>query len=303
MKTSSQKGFAIVATLLVVAVIGVMVAGSIWLSSLNRQISRNDAVTTQVVNVAQAGNAYWKAELVSLYRYMMENFDKYETKITEFANTNPNSINCGNYFAVGVDLNRDVNKGEGAFEYTNGSTLPTVSIPVSSHTGTASTKFQVSGSLVKLTTQGKLGSSKATVVDEFNISAADIWNNAVFSDDGSSNGTISGSAEIRGSVHILGDDASATVLNLSGSSGVGNTYRDLKSSLGVNNLRLSNPDPTDLCATLRVRKGNVLMGGSADLGYVESKNPEPFIDNLRGIYMNGTISGATESNVFSQNGM
>lgn len=302
MKTSPQQGFAIVATLLVVAVIGVMVAGSLWLSSLNRQISQNDAVTTQVVNVAQGGNAYWKAELVSLYRYMMDNFSKYDTAITNYVN-NGGNIACGNYFAIGLDLDRD-----GTIDQTNGSTLPSISIPAGSQTGTVITKFEVVGSSVKLTAQGKLGSSKATVVDEFNISSADIWNNAVFSDDGSSNGTISGRAEIRGAVHILGENPPANniVLDITGTFGLGNTYRQLNPSLGVDasSLRLSNADPQDLCAALRVRKGDIKMNqGNPQLGYVESKNADPFIDNLRGIYTNGEITGGVEdSNIFSQNG-
>jgi hypothetical protein len=301
MKTSLQQGFAIVATLLVVAVIGVMVAGSLWLSSLNRQINQNDAVTTQVVNVAQAGNAYWKAEMVSLYRHMMENFSMYDSAITTYVN-NGGNISCGNYFAIGLDLDRN-----GTIDQTNGSTLPTISIPVETQTGTVSVKFDVVGSSVKLTAQGKLGSSKATVVDEFNISTADIWNNAVFSDDGSSSGTISGRAEIRGAVHILGENlpANNVVLDLSGSFGLGNTYKSINPSLHVDasSLRLSNPDPQDLCAALRVRKGNVIMGGNAQLGYQESTNADPFIDNLQGIYTNGEITGGVEdSNIFSKNG-
>jgi type II secretory pathway pseudopilin PulG len=303
MKTSLQQGFAIVATLLVVAIIGVMVAGSLWLSSLNRQISSNDAVTTQVVNVAQAGNAYWKAELVSLYKYMMDNFPKYDTAITNYVN-NGGNISCGNYFAIGLDLDRN-----GTIDQTNGSTLPNVSIPAGSQTGTVSTRFDVVGSSIKLTAQGRLGSSKATVVDEFNISSADIWNNAVFSDDGSSNGTVSGRAEIRGAVHILGENPPSNniVLDITGTFGLGNTYRQLNPSLGVtaSELRLSNGDPQDLCAVLRVRKGDIKMNqGNPQLGYAENTNADPFVDNLQGIYTNGQILGGVEnSNIFSKNGM
>lgn len=304
MKTSSQKGFAIVATLLVVAVIGVMVAGSIWLSSLNRQISRNDATTTQVLNVAQAGNAFWKAELVSLYKFMMDNFDKYDQAITNYINSNPSkSISCGNYFAIGLDLDRDF-----TIEQNEGSNLPSISIPAGGQTGTVVTKFEVVGSSVRLTAQGRLNGSKATVVDEFNISSADVWNNAVFAEDGSANATIRGRAEIRGSVHILGTTlTSGYALGASGSFGLGNTYEGLNPSLNISadDMRLSVPHPEDLCAVLRVRNGKVKLGGAAQIGYSDSATSDSkYADKLQGIYTNDGIEGGIEEkNIFSQNGM
>jgi hypothetical protein len=60
----------------------------------------------------------------------------------------------------------------------------------------------------------------------------------------------------------------------------------------------------DLCATLRVKRGYVDLGGSAQIGFAESQNPEPFIDIMGGIFANDLIyGGQLNVNVFSANGM
>ncbi len=306
-RNNSEGGFALVMALLIVAIVSSMVIGSLLLSTVNVRISGNDAVSTQALNVAQAGNAYWKAEFVSLYSYMIKNVSLYETAINQYieANTEP-KISCGNYFVIGLDLNRD-----GAIDVQPNGALPDVSVSVGDVTGTARVRFRVEGSSVVLESRGIFGGGNARVIETFNLSRLDVWNSAIFSQQGAANATISGRAEIRGAVHILGTGLGPNdrALDISGSFGLGNTYRGLNSSLGVNaaEMRLTFPDPEDLCATLRVKSGYVQMGGSSTIGYREDTNPEKFIDNLRGVYVNYPIRGGVESgnqqNVFSQNGM
>ncbi len=145
-------------------------------------------------------------------------------------------------------------------------------------------------------------------VEEFSVSQVDLWNNAVFAETSAANTTISGRAEIRGSVHILGEGltSSNVALDISGSFGLGNTYEKINPNLGVTSavMGLTVPNPADLCATLRVKSGYVKMEGSSNIGYKESENAEPFADNMRGIYTNHGIQGGTEgTNVHSKNGM
>jgi hypothetical protein len=303
---NKHQGFAIVAVLLIIAVVVTLVAGSLWLSSINKRINQNDAVTTQVVNVAQGGNAYWKAELVSLYNFMVNNFDLYQDDLDAYIAANPNNnITCGNYFAIGIDTNRD-----GTIDVQNNGTLPAVKIPVGSQEGSVSVTFKVTGSRINLTAKGTLGGSRATVSDEFSLSSINIWNNAVFTDRSAANARIQGRADIRGAIHILGEGLSATdtALDVSGNFGLGNTYEGLNSSLGVGSLGLSNPRPQDLCATLRVRRGKVLMGGSSQIGAPETANADPYLDRLKGVYTNNGFTGGVEegqsgANIYSENGM
>lgn len=312
-RRKQEEGFALIMALLIVAIVSSLVIGSLLLSSVNIRISGNDAVSTQALNVAQAGSAYWKAELVSLYRHMVENISLYENAVNDYiaasaADSTKPKLSCGNYFVIGLDLNRD-----GTIDVSPNGTLPDISVPVGSAMGVARVRFRVEGSSVVLDSRGTLGSGNARVIETFNLGRLDVWNSAVFAQQSAANATVSGRAEIRGAVHILGTGLGPTdkALDISGSFGLGNTYRGLNPSLGVDaaEMRLTFPDPEDLCATLRVKSGYVEMGGNSQIGYAESTNkpltgPDTIIDNMRGIYTNHGITGGTEgTNVFSQNGM
>jgi len=310
-RSQQTQGFALVTTLLITALVGTLVTGSLLLSMTNRRISSNDALATQALNVAQAGNAYWKAELVNLYRYMMEHFDLYEDEV--FASVT--SISCNNYFAIGADLDRDGTIATG--DVSPGGQLPVVRVPVGDAEGEAIVTFNVDGSAVVLESRGSFAGARATVVEEFNVSQIDLWNNAVFAETSAANATISGRAEIRGSVHILGEGLSSSdvALDITGSFGLGNTYEKINSSLGVTSavMGLTVPNPTDLCATLRVKSGHLEMDGSSSIGYSESTNGVnadgvEYADNMRGIYIgdggdDGIVGGTEGTNVHSKNGM
>lgn len=318
-RMKQTQGFALVMTLLIVAIVSTLVTGSLLLAITNRQISGNDARSTQALNVAQAGNAYWKAELVSLYSHMIENFDDYEDEIATYLATPPpdgGTISCGNYLAIGADLNRDgtiaTASGDVKPDPATGM-LPAITIPIGNVDGEANVTFSVDGSAVVLESQGDFAGARATVVEAFSLRQLDMWNNAVSAGVSAPSTSISGRATIRGSVHILGAGlaSTATALDISGNLSLGNTYQGLSSSIDQNELRLTTPRPTDLCAELRVKNGKVLMTGNSRLGYAETTNGvnaygEEYIDNVRGIYTdngNGIVGGAEGGNVHSENGM
>lgn len=314
-RMKQTQGFALVMTLLIVAIVSTLVTGSLLLAITNRQISSNDARSTQALNVAQAGNAYWKAELVSLYRHMLENIGDYEDEISAYVASGGN-ISCGNYLAIGADLNRD-----GTIATASGDvqpdpemgTLPAITIPLGNVDGEANVTFDVDGSAVVLRSRSSFAGARATVVEAFSLRQLDMWNNAVSAEVSAPSTSISGRATIRGSVHVLGVGlaSTATALNISGNLSLGNTYKGLSTSIDTTALRLTTPDPTDLCAELRVKNGKVLMDGNSRLGYAESTNTlndkgEEYIDNVRGIYTdngNGIVGGTEGGNVHSENGM
>lgn len=302
----SNKGFALVTMLMVVSVVGILTAGSLILSVTNLRLTRNDATASQALAAAQAGSAYWRAELVSLYMYMIENFDDYQDDIDAYNEANPgNQIACGNFMAIGVDTNRDGSPDVGQQEW-----LPAIDIPVGPSMATARVKFYTRGSAIVLDSQATVNGARGRMVDEFRVSALDMWNNAVFAGNSAASAVIQGRAEIRGSVHVLGEGLTSSdkAIDLNGAFALGNTYRNLNSSIDPtgsdNPMRLTTKDPTDLCATLRVKRGYVNMQGSAQIGFAESSNPDPFIDPMRGIFVNDGISGGTlDVNVHSANGM
>lgn len=302
----SNKGFALVTMLMVVSVVGILTAGSLILSVTNLRLTRNDATATQALAAAQAGSAYWRAELVSLFMHMIENFDDYQDDIDAYNQANPgNQIACGNFMAVGVDTDRD-----GTPDVGQNAWLPEIEIPVGGSVAKAKVKFYTRGSAIVLDSQATVNGARGRMVDEFRVSALDMWNNAVFAGNSAANATVQGRAEIRGSVHILGEGLSSSdqALDMSGDFALGNTYRGLTNSIdptGTSNpMRLTNNDPTDLCATLRIKHGYVGMGGSAQIAFPESANGEPYIDPLHGIFVNDGIKGGTlNKNVFSLNGM
>jgi type II secretory pathway pseudopilin PulG len=305
----SNRGFALVTMLMVVSVVGMLTAGSLILSVTNLRLTRNDATASQATGVAQAGSAYWRAELVSLYMHMINNFSQYADEIDAYNENNPsNPITCGNFMAIGVDLDRDGSIE--ADEVTPGEAFPPIAVPVGGQTGQAVVTFDVRGSAIVLDSRGSVNGARGRMRDEFRVTALDMWNNAVFAGNTAANATVRGRAQIRGSVHVLGEGLTSSdmALDISGSSGVGNTYKNLTGDVdptGAGNpMRLTTNNPPDLCATLRVKRGYVNVAGSAQVGFAESTNPDPFIDNMRGIFTNdGFVGGTLDSNVFSENGM
>lgn len=300
----NRDGIALVTILLIVVVVGILTTGSLLLSVSNLRLSKNDASSTQALAVAQAGSAYWRAELVSLYAYMVENFELYEEAIEQYI-ADGNQVICGNYLAIGVDEDRDGTPDIGQDE-----ALPTLEVPFRADGpgGEAVVTFRTRGAAVVLDARGRFGGARARVVDEFSVSTVDIWNNAVFAGNSAANATIDGRAEIRGSVHVLGEGLTSSdmALDLTGSFGMGNTYKDLSKSLDVTaaSMRLTNDDPHDLCATLRAKRGYVKLDGSSQIGYQEASHTDVYVDNVTGIYTNDGIQGGTiNENVFSLNGM
>ncbi len=182
---NKQEGFALVTTLLIAAIIGVLITGSLVLATVNRRISANDALSAQALNVAQAGSAFWKAELVSLYRFMMNNPALYQDDVTAYqANSSNPPIACDNYFAIGIDLDRDgtvdtANAGA-ATKASPKPLTPDRTIGVGAANGLTQVSFYIDGSAVGLRSRGLFSGARATVVEEFTLSQANIWNNAVF---------------------------------------------------------------------------------------------------------------------------
>lgn len=132
-----------------------------------------------------------------------------------------------------------------------------------------------------------------------------VWNNAVFGGIGAGDYGIKGNVRIAGSVHILGNNLDLTdeALDLSGTAGVRNNYADMPAEL-----RIRVPDPPriggeeTLEAKLRVKRGEVLLSGTATVG-VPNDPANGVKDTVDGAYVTSGFAGNQgEKNVYSDNG-
>jgi hypothetical protein len=137
--------------------------------------------------------------------------------------------------------------------------------------GTYEVSFQIDDTYLVLTSVGTYGDARSTVqlVASAGGGPASAWDNAILAQ-GAEAGSkaINGNVSVYGSVHIVDGDLDGT-LAVGGTSGIYNTYR----GEGGSNSDIVDDvdhivDPfTDLCARLKVAKGNVyLESGSVQVG-------------------------------------
>lgn len=140
------------------------------------------------------------------------------------------------------------------------------------------------------------------------------WNNAIFGGAGSSGGMVNGNVNIKGSVHILGNDLDDgdNAIDLGGTAElVGNNYdvgpQGLDAALAAKIPALpttvfGGETVSTLNAELRVKKGLVGLSGSSSVG--EANQPGNSVkETVNGTYVTDGYNGtAGTDNVFSDNG-
>ncbi|MBN1919150.1 MAG: hypothetical protein JW889_14690 [Verrucomicrobia bacterium] len=118
---------------------------------------------------------------------------------------------------------------------------------------------------------GTVRGKTRAVLSKYRIKNLNPWNNAIFAGAGAAGRTINGCVDIRGSVHILGEDTfHGTVMEMSGSAYIGNNYIGLPLTLASRIPMIAEMVDGRLFETLdtevRVRYGQVSISGSADIG-------------------------------------
>lgn len=109
------------------------------------------------------------------------------------------------------------------------------------------------------------------VLSKFRIKNVNPWNNAIFAGAGQAGRTITGNVDIRGSVHILGEETNhGVVMEMSGGAYIGNNYIgmpwNLSSRVPMIAEMLDGTFFETLDTEVRVRYGQVSISGSASLG-------------------------------------
>ncbi len=284
MKFKNQ-GFALVLSLIVMAVAGALLTGLLFNTTTGLQISGNDLKSAAAESFSEMGlNKIQTAAYQSYQFYEDGHWKDYNLDEDESA-----LVACGNYLSIGIDMDRIYDVTADGVNYR--STNSTGDIPPDGYNifdftlpngleGGAKTILDIEGDRAILTSEGFLGNSynnavalSKTLTSLRVETSANIWENAISASGETHTGSqkIDGRVAIFGSVHLLGDATTGTALNLSGNSGIYSTYEgpgtgtstDITTEMG----ELTGPDfSSNLCAKVRIKSGTMSLGGSSVLG-------------------------------------
>jgi hypothetical protein len=124
---------------------------------------------------------------------------------------------------------------------------------------------------VWLRSTGTFDGKTRAVLSKYRIKNLNPWNNAIFAGAGAAGRAINGNVDIRGSVHILGEETNrGPVMEMSGGGYVGNNYIglpwDLSSRIPMIAEMVDGRLFESLDTEVRVRYGQVSISGSAGVG-------------------------------------
>jgi len=169
-----------------------------------------------------------------------------------------------------------------------------------------------SSDYVTIKSKGKYDNSVRYVQVDVKIEKLSIWDNAICGGGGTAGAVINGNAEFRGSLHLLGEGLSSSdiAIDLGGTAGVGNNYKDMDTDLlnrvpDLPKTTFNGEEVEFLNAKLRVKHGQVKLSGNAHIGKPDVPGGDPLIkETLQGVYVtDGFIGGVLDNNVHSDNGM
>ena len=244
----SSRGIALIATLAVVLVVGLLVLASAVTGVIDRSVSANQLRSNAAYYVAQAGLDIYKT---AIFRNLVDTYDATGAGWCE------TPVIDGIYDDSGVRI------------MTPG--IPTAWL--NHGDGTYQVVLEIIDGFLVLTSVGRVGDGQATVqlVAHSGGGPASAWDNAVLAQ-GATPGAkaINGNVMVYGSVHIVEGDLDGTFA-LGGTAGVYNDYSGKDG--GANSDIRSDIAPivrtldVDLCARVKIAKGNVyLESGAVQLG-------------------------------------
>ena len=138
------------------------------------------------------------------------------------------------------------------------------------------------------------------------IENVSVWNNTICGGSGASGNVINANVDFRGSVHILGEDLEEgdIALSMKGDAKIGNNYEGIDTTTFTGKypaLPTTEEGLETLNATLRIKKGKLVLEGSATVG--EPNNDDNFYkETVNGIYVNDKPIEGTD-NIYSDNGV
>ncbi len=286
----SQNGIALVTALALLLAMSVLAVGVFFTTQLELWTTRNDTTSVQAFYAAEAGVQKYKAALFNQYIWQ-------EQALLGTAPT-PASTVCFSSFAGGIDWNRNgtIDPGE---SFIGGKMTLARDEPVydadGNPVGYATVELYPSNNpkTYTLVSYGTSGGAKARVQATFFIETPSPLNLAIFAGSGAANKWLNGGATIRGGIYVEGDpnNPDGEVISANGNFALYNQYDLTQSQYGglAAFVSQANQKADDLCATLRVRWGQVSVGGSTQIGTPQNK--------LKGVYVGRGRSDIQGNNV------
>lgn len=260
---TSRHGFALTTSLIIVVIIGALVAGTIFTTMFETNVSLNDAAAAQAQYVAQAGLQKYKAVLFQAFRY-------------NEAGGGTSGFECENSLSDGIDILR-----AGAITPWDGNRIVIGDESVIDVDGNVIGEYHVT-----LLRDDK-NQSRITIVSEGRTVAGQNWRQAqsratstyvirnssaveqaIFAGTGHGMKFFNGNTTVYGGVHIVGDvnNPNAMVIDTSGNSRILNAYTTSQTSNTGDFLVSAAQSANNLCASVRVQYGRVNVTGNANFG-------------------------------------
>ncbi len=258
----AKSGIAIVATLVILVLVGLLVFGTFYTTQIEQFVTRNDATSTQANYIAQAGLQKYKTALFQNFRWAL-------------GQPTASVGACENPLYVGIDWDRN---GPGSMQTFNSQGQMVFTENIAGGQATITIRRDANDpNYMTITSVGRFAGAQSSVRAVFYLANAGFTRYAVVAGNGLGQESINGNARIRGGVFIEGDrnNPSRTVFAGSGNLEISNNY-DLTGSQGNTFLseRVSPVQASNLCASFRVRWGTITLTGSAGLGAQNSQqNP------------------------------
>ncbi len=254
-----KSGIAIVATLVILVLVGLLVFGTFYTTQIEQFVTRNDSTSTQANYIAQAGLQKYKTALFQNFRWAL-------------SQPATNAGACENPLYVGIDWDRNGPEAMQTFD-SQGQMVFTENIAGGQATVTIRRDAN-DPNYMTITSVGRFAGAQSSVRAVFNLANAGLLRYAVVAGSGSGQRAIAGGAKIHGGVFIEGDQNNAAERVFVG---IGNMEISNNYNLSGNSLlstRVAPAQASNLCASFRVRWGTIGIGGSAGLGSANTQqNP------------------------------
>jgi Tfp pilus assembly protein PilX len=267
----SKSGIAIVATLVILVLVGLLVFGTFYTTQIEQFVTRNDSTSTQANYIAQAGLQKYKTALFQNFRWALQNLT-------------PTSLNaCENVLSGGIDWDRGGSNSPQNFPVTFTEQIGGGTARVTISRDSRRPRFMI------ITSEGNFSGARSRIRAVFDISNAGLFRYGLVIGQGSGQQVITGSPRIYGGVFIEGPRPNPnppspppTVLTGSGNMTALNTFNLATNAEGdLRNLqtRSAVTSDNDLCASFRVRWGRVgVQSNSFGLGQPNPSNYNPATD-------------------------
>ncbi len=286
---TSEKGAALIVSLIVIIVVTLFAAIAVTMNAIEVKVSDNHKEADKALYEADSGIQQAIAQLKTTTAIWTNSNSSFTSLLTGATLSNPwiNFLSSGNYV---VKIKDDDDESAPS----NPSVDANRSIYINSEGSTLFGSKKIIQALVQ-----------ADLPEDISV-----WNNALFVGSGLAGKMINGNVTIAGSVHLLGENSDGVqtignadqvvdldILTLGGNAMIANNYQGLDSTVLGKIPDITN-SPKSLDSFLRVKHGQVDLGGNAKIGAPETTSVDK--DKMNGVYVTDGFNDPSDlNNVFT----